>query len=98
MDSSPAVLSANAPGGALKISAYPSGSRKTFASPEHRRKDKMAVFTSVIQYMKLRRVQSKQKRQKRTVLRMLAASGVVRPGHIELHYTKQFAQPPARRA
>ena len=98
MDSSPAVLSANVSGGALKIPAYPSGSRKTSAPPEHRRKDKMTVFTSLIHYMKLRRVQIKQKRQKRIVLRMLASSGVVRPGHIELHYTKQFARPTARRA
>ena len=58
----------------------------------------MAVFTSLIQYMKLRRVQIKQKRQRRTVLRMLASSGVVRPSHTELHYTKQFARSTARRA
>jgi hypothetical protein len=58
----------------------------------------MDVITSLIQYMKLRRVQSSQKRQKRTVLHMLAASGVVRPGHIELRYTKPFARSTARRA
>jgi hypothetical protein len=46
----------------------------------------------------LRRVASRQKRQKRTVLHMLAASGVVRPGHIELRYTKPFARSTARRA
>ena len=58
----------------------------------------MHVLTSLIQYMKLRRVESKQKRQKRTVLHMLAASGVVRPSHIELRYTKPFARSTARRA
>ena len=65
---------------------------------QHRRKDKMDVITSLIQYMKLRRVESNQKRQKQTVLHMLAASGVVRPGHIELRYTKPFARSTARRA
>ena len=39
----------------------------------------MHVLSSLIDYIKLRRVYSKQKRQKRTVLHMLAASGVVRP-------------------
>jgi len=57
----------------------------------------MALFTSLIHYMKLRRVQRKQKRQKRTVLNMLAASGVVRPGHIEVRYMKPFARSTARR-
>ena len=58
----------------------------------------MHVLTSLIRYMKLRSVESKHKRQKRTVLHMLAASGVVRPSHIELRYTKPFARSTARRA
>ena len=62
------------------------------------KEDKMGVIASLIQYMKLRRVQNKQKQQKRTVLHMLAASGVVRPGHIELRYTRPFARSTARRA
>jgi hypothetical protein len=58
----------------------------------------MDVITSLIQYMKSRSALSTQKRHKRTVLHMLAASGVVRPGHIELRYTKPFARSTARRA
>jgi len=65
---------------------------------EAKKEDKMGVIASLIQYMKLRRVQNKQKQQKRTVLHMLAASGVVRPGHIELRYTRPFARSTARRA
>jgi len=75
------------------------GTRKSLLDiPFVEKEKKMDVITSLIQYMKLRRVQSKQNRQKRTVLHMLAASGVVRPGHIELRYTKPFARSTARRA
>ena len=51
----------------------------------------MQDLSSLIDYIKLRRVYSKQKRQKRTVLHMLAASGVVRPSHVELRYTTPIA-------
>ena len=43
----------------------------------------MHVLSSLIQYTKLRRAR---KEQKRTALHMLAASGVVRLGHVELRY------------
>jgi hypothetical protein len=43
----------------------------------------MRVLSSPIQYIKLR---SAHKKQKRTALRMLALSGVVRPSHVELRY------------
>ena len=58
----------------------------------------MHVLSSLIDYIKLHRLYNNQKRQKRTVLHMLAASGVVRPSHIELRYTKSFARSIARRA
>ena len=44
----------------------------------------MHVLSSSIESIKLR---STHKKQKRTALRMLALSGVVRPSHVELHYT-----------
>jgi hypothetical protein len=43
----------------------------------------MHVLSSSIESIKLR---STHKKQKRTALRMLALSGVVRPSHVELHY------------
>ena len=43
----------------------------------------MHVLSSPIHYIKLRRAR---KKQKRTALHMLALSGVVRPGHVELRY------------
>jgi hypothetical protein len=43
----------------------------------------MYVLSSPIQYIKLH---SAHKKQKRTALRMLALSGVVRPSHVELRY------------
>jgi len=46
----------------------------------------MQILSSLAHYIKSRRVQYKQKRQRRTVLRMLAASGVVRSSHIEVRY------------
>jgi hypothetical protein len=44
----------------------------------------MHVLSSSIESIKLR---STHKKQKRTALRMLALSGVVRPSQVELHYT-----------
>ena len=44
----------------------------------------MHAFSSPLQYIKSRRMR---KQQKRTALHMLAVSGVVRPGHVELRYT-----------
>ncbi|MBI3806195.1 MAG: hypothetical protein HY281_01560 [Nitrospirae bacterium] len=44
----------------------------------------MHVLSSSIEARKLR---GTHKKQKRTALRMLALSGVVRPSHVELHYT-----------
>lgn len=43
----------------------------------------MDVLSSLIHYTKLHRAR---KEQKRTALHMLAASGVVRPSHVELRY------------
>ncbi|MEO6554231.1 MAG: hypothetical protein ABIO96_06755 [Nitrospiraceae bacterium] len=48
----------------------------------------MHLLSSQIHYMNLRRLRSK---QKRTALHMLALSGVVRPSHVELHYTTPIA-------
>ena len=59
----------------------------------------MHVLSSPIHYIKSRRAYRK---QKRTALHMLAVSGVVRPGHVELRYAAPIAsitafrtQPPA---
>jgi hypothetical protein len=43
----------------------------------------MPILSSTIQSLKVRRTH---KKQTRTALHMLALSGVVRPGHIELRY------------
>jgi hypothetical protein len=48
----------------------------------------MHVFSSPIQYIKLRRAHRK---QKQTVLHMLSVSGVVRLSHVELHYSTPVA-------
>jgi len=48
----------------------------------------MHVLSSPIQYIKLR---SAHKKQKQTALHMLAASGVVRPSHVELRYAASIA-------
>jgi hypothetical protein len=48
----------------------------------------MHVLSSSIESIKLR---SAHKKQKQTALRMLALSGVIRPGHIELHYITPLA-------
>lgn len=48
----------------------------------------MRVLSSPIHYIKSRRVY---KQQKRTALHMLAVSGVVRPGHVELRYAAPIA-------
>lgn len=48
----------------------------------------MHILTSPIQYIKLLRVL---KKQKRTALHLLALSGVVRPGYVELHYSAPIA-------
>ncbi len=55
----------------------------------------MHVLSSPIQYIKLRRAH---KKQKRTALRMLALSGVVRPSHVELRYATPIASITAFRA
>ena len=55
----------------------------------------MHVLSSQIQYMKLRRARTK---QKRTALHMLALSGVVRPSHVELRYATPIASITAFRA
>ena len=55
----------------------------------------MFVLCSPIHYIKSRRTYMK---QKRTVLRMLALSGVVRPGHVELRYATPIASIIAFRA
>jgi hypothetical protein len=46
----------------------------------------MDILSSLLHCIRARKVRYKQDRQRRTVLRMLAASGVVRSSHIELHY------------
>ena len=48
----------------------------------------MHVLSSSIESIKLRRAH---KKQKRTALRMLALSGVVRSSHVELHYRTPMA-------
>lgn len=48
----------------------------------------MHVLSSPIHYIKSRRAYMK---QKRTALHMLALSGVVRPGHVELRYATAIA-------
>ena len=55
----------------------------------------MHVLSSQIQYMKLRRARTK---QKRTALHMLTLSGVVRPSHVELRYATPIASITAFRA
>jgi hypothetical protein len=44
----------------------------------------MHMLSSPIHYIKLRKAYNK---QKRTALHMLTVSGVVRPSHVELHYS-----------
>ena len=48
----------------------------------------MHVFSSPIQYIKLRRAH---RRQKQTALHMLSVSGVVRLSHVELRYSTPVA-------
>ena len=55
----------------------------------------MDVISSPIHYIKSRRAYTK---QKRTALHMLALSGVVRPGHVELRYATPIASITAFRA
>ena len=55
----------------------------------------MHLLSSQIHDMNLRRLRSK---QKRTALHMLALSGVVRPSHVELHYTTPISGMTASRA
>jgi hypothetical protein len=55
----------------------------------------MDVLSSPIHYMKSRKAYMK---QKRTALHMLALSGVVRPGHVELRYATPIASITAFRA
>lgn len=55
----------------------------------------MHVLSTQIQYMRLRRARIK---QTRTALHMLALSGVVRPSHVELHYTAPVTNTTAFRA
>ncbi|MEP6935098.1 MAG: hypothetical protein ABI988_14365 [Nitrospirota bacterium] len=49
----------------------------------------MHVISSPIQHIKLCRAH---KNQKRTALRMLAVSGVVRASHVEIHYATPIAR------
>ena len=55
----------------------------------------MHVLSSLIHYIKLRAAHN---RQKRTALHMLAASGVVRPCHVEIRYPTHRQQHPLPRA
>jgi len=55
----------------------------------------MRALSSPIHYIKSRRAQMK---QKRTAMHMLALSGVVRPGHVELRYAASIASITAFRA
>jgi hypothetical protein len=55
----------------------------------------MHVLSSPIHYIKSRRAY---KKQKQTALHMLAVSGVVRPGHVELRYAAAIAGITAFRA
>jgi hypothetical protein len=55
----------------------------------------MHVLSFPIHYIKSRRAYRK---QKRTALHMLAVSGVVRPGHVELRYAAPIASITAFRA
>lgn len=55
----------------------------------------MYGLSSPIQYIKLRRAN---KKQKRTVLHMLALSGAVRPSHVEIRYATPIASISASRA
>jgi hypothetical protein len=55
----------------------------------------MHVLSSLIHYLTLRRARTK---QTRTALHMLALSGVVRPGHVELRYATPLASMTAFRA
>jgi hypothetical protein len=55
----------------------------------------MHVLSSPIHYMKLRRACTK---QKRTALRMMTLSGVVRPSHVELRYATPIGRITAFRA
>jgi hypothetical protein len=54
----------------------------------------MHVFSSPIQYLKLRRTRRK---QTQTALHMLSASGVVRLSHVELRYSTPIANTTAFR-
>ena len=55
----------------------------------------MHVLSSLIHYIKVRTAHNK---QKRIALHMLAASGVVRPCHIEIRYPTHRQQYPLPRA
>jgi len=48
----------------------------------------MHILSSPIYYIRLRRTRTK---QKQTALHMLSLSGVLRPSHVELHYTTPIA-------
>jgi hypothetical protein len=58
----------------------------------------MQAFSSLMQYLKYLRVRRARRKQKLTALLMLAHSGVVRPGHIELHYLTPNTRTTASRA
>ena len=55
----------------------------------------MHLLSSLIHYTKLRKVR---KNQKRIALHMLAASGVVRPSHVEIRFPTHRQNYPLRRA
>ena len=54
----------------------------------------MHAFSSTIQYIKLQRARRK---HKQTALHLLSVSGVVRPSHVELHYSTPIAHTTAFR-
>lgn len=58
----------------------------------------MQAFSSLMQYLKYLRVRRARRKQKLTAFLMLAHSGVVRPGHIELHYLTPTARSTASRS
>jgi hypothetical protein len=58
----------------------------------------MQAFSSLMQYLKYLRARRARRKQKLTAFLMLAHSGVVRPGHIELHYLTPTTRSTASRA
>ena len=92
-DSSLAVLNASVPVDLTKISGDYSGCRQFHLSPTEE-EHTLHVFSSSIQYIKLRRARRK---QTQTALHMLSVSGVVRLSHVELRYSTPIANTTAFR-